>query len=151
MESAHFDEFFFAIDDVPFFGSGGTVDDVAGAEVVVAVEGLGIGAGIVEVAADYDGAADAELAGGVVGGYVSTGVVDDSVVISVVKGYGKRIDKERVWHILDIQVRCGPPNTARIITLRRKEHHRHTARLRHAPDLIKRRAWRQQHLFQAFL
>ena len=43
------------------------------------VETGGVGGWVIEIAEDDGGTADAEFAGGVVGGYVCAGVGDDSV------------------------------------------------------------------------
>lgn len=65
LEAADFDELFLAVEDVPEFGFGVAGNDVAGVVEAVAVEGF-VGGGVVEVACDYSGATDAELAGGIV-------------------------------------------------------------------------------------
>lgn len=65
LEAADFDELFLAVKDVPEFGFCVAGNDVAGVVEAVAVEGF-VGGGVVEVAWDYSGAADAELAGAVV-------------------------------------------------------------------------------------
>jgi len=66
LEAADFDELFLAVEDVPEFGIRVAGDDVAGVVEAVAVERF-VGGGVVKVAWDYGGAADAEFAGGVVG------------------------------------------------------------------------------------
>jgi len=65
LEAADFDELFLAVDNVPELGLCVAGDDVAGVVEAVSVK-VFVGGGVVEVAWDYSGAADAEFAGGVV-------------------------------------------------------------------------------------
>lgn len=77
MEASDFDQFLLSVGDVPFLGFAVPKYDVTGLEKAFRVEGFGVRFGVLEVACDDDGAADAELATDVVGRNIVSVVVND--------------------------------------------------------------------------
>lgn len=78
LETADFDEFLLAVDDVPFTGDGGAVSYISRLEESFAVEGFRICGRVARVARDHDRAAHAEFAVDVITGDIFSFFVDDS-------------------------------------------------------------------------